>query len=69
MPDQPTCPNKPYENWTSIAGECKSIVRTESGRGAESVKNAGASNSSKKEFKPSNDTAIFSIENHLKKPK
>ncbi len=69
MPDQLTCPNKPFENWTSIAGECKFIVRTESGKGAESVKNAGASNSSKKEVKPSDDTAILSMEDHLKKPK
>jgi hypothetical protein len=69
MPDQPTCPNKPFENWTSIVGEYKFIVRTESSRGAESVKKDGASNSSKKEFKPSDDTAILSMEDHLKKPK
>ncbi len=69
MPDQPACPNKPFENWTSIAGECKSIVRTESGRGAEIVKKDGASNSSKKENKPSDDKAMLSMEDHLKKPK
>jgi hypothetical protein len=70
LPDQTSCPNKPFESWISVARDCKSILRNGAGKGAETSDKAESVNRpNETACISSNDHGIYSLENHHKKPK
>jgi hypothetical protein len=69
MSDQPSCPNKPFENWIQAAREFNSIVHTDPARAKTPAKKIISAQTPINEIALTTDSALVGMENHLKKPK